>query len=104
MQGVVKGAIELTGVGALKHHRQVLAVNPVRLRTQLLPDAVMEPSTWKRIGHGNAKIVRARLPYHLDGLFNVAPGFAGVAKLQEVARANSILPQTLARSGDLFNP
>ena len=87
MNGVVKGAIELTLVRALEHHRKVLAVLPVCLCSHLLVDPLVETCAGKRVRDGNSDIVRTRPANELNGLFDVCPGFSRITELDEEAGA-----------------
>ncbi len=104
VQSVVEGAIKLAGVSSFEHHRQVFAINPVRLLAQLLANPLIEFGSGKRIGNGNAQVVGPRLANHLDGLFDVAPRFPRITELKEKAGPDAVLPQIFAGLCDLLNP
>ena len=94
MQRVAQRPVELAAIGALKHHSQVVAIFPVFLRAKL--GQVVKLRARKRIGYGNANIVRLRLAHHPDCALNIVPIFTGISELQEQANANPVRPEVPA--------
>ncbi len=103
MKCVANRSIEAIGVGALEHHAEVVAVGPILLRSELLPDTLVKPGIWKRVRERNADVVGTRLANESNGLLDIAPVLTGISELEEIARADSFVVQMLTRGEHFFD-
>ncbi len=87
MQEVSHRPIEIGGVGALEHHFEIVALAPVRLRTQLLLDQIVEFRPRQGIGNADADLVGLRLFEQPSGRLDVAELLVHVAQLNEESDA-----------------
>src|SRR5262249_369233 len=88
-QPTVKGG----RIRALKQHRKVVAVRPVRVETELITNSIVKLCTRQWIRHRDAHVVRALLPHEIARRQHVVPRLARIAELQEPARADAARAQ-----------
>ena len=67
VQQVANGAIELGGISAPKHHRQVIAVLPVGLGSELYLDELVEACARQRVRDADTDVIRLRGAQQLAG-------------------------------------
>ena len=103
VQHLAQLAVEGGLVGALEHHRQVVAVRPVGLVAELGLHHRVEPGAGQRIADADADVVRQVLAHQPHGRQDVVEGLAGVAELEEEAGADAGRAQAARALDDLLD-
>src|ERR1700694_3859992 len=103
MQQMADCTIEIAGVGAVKHHLQVVAVVPPSLATELCFDDVVKACSRQGVGDTDADLVRLRGLEQLPGRENVREALTQVAQLNEKSDAYACALQQIARRNDLLD-
>ncbi len=94
-------AIEVRGIRTVEHHREVSAVLPMGLVTELLTDQLVEPRPRQGIRHAHADIVWQRGLEQLTRSQNVGQLLIEIAELNKESDANTCSLQPRARLRDL---
>src|SRR3569833_1349985 len=98
---IADGAIELGCKGALEHHREIVAVLPVRFSDQLFLDQLIEARPGQRIRDTDADIVRSRQLQQGAGRQDVRELLVQITQLDEKPNANTGSLETLPTRHDL---
>src|SRR5258706_9144532 len=90
VEEVAYALVEAAVVRSLEHHREVVAVAPVRLGRELLFHALVEDRSGKGVRDRDADVVGALLADEVARREDVVPLLAGIAELEEPGSADSV--------------
>ena len=100
MKSFAHSTIELSRMTRLEHDREIVAIDPVALRSELSLYPLIKHRTWQRIRKRDSDIVWTGPENERNGLLQISPRLAWIAELQKVTGTDARSFQPLSRLND----